>query len=421
MDGGEARAITDVAARRRAPRLVARRQHDCVHASTRRGRREEAGRRSRARRKSDVKVVTRAVYRANGNPGYVDNDRHAHIFTIASPVTDDGGKPQRPGSSPTASSTRAASQWAPDGVDDLLHVDPRGRAVLRRRATPSSSACPAAGGAIDQVASIDGSIGNISVSPDGKRIAFVGTLRGKPIRSYSQSDLWVTDAAPGSTPKNLTADYDFDVAGGIGGDQSAPRGAEPQADRLVERRPSLIVVSAENGSSNLKRVTIATGKDRRRSPTAQHDIVAFTRDARTATIAATALDADQHRRHRRSSDDSARRADRASDHARQRRSVQGHRAERARRDLVQELRRQKIQGWILKPPDFDPVEEVSADPRDPRRPALGVRQRLHARVPVDGGEGLRRAVHEPARQHDLRPGVRQHHPVPLSRATTTRI
>ena len=62
------------------------------------------------------------------------------------------------------------------------------------------------------------------MSPDGKRIAFVGTLRGTPIRSYSQSDLWVTDAAPGSTPKNLTADYDFDIAGGIGGDQAAPRG-----------------------------------------------------------------------------------------------------------------------------------------------------------------------------------------------------
>ena len=108
-------------------------------------------------------------------------------------------------------------------MNDLFHVDARPGAVLTSRATRSLRV-PAAGGAIRKVASIEGSIGNLSVSPDGKRIAFVGTVRGKPIRSYSQPDLWVTDATPGSTPKNLTAGYDYDISGGIGGDQAAPRG-----------------------------------------------------------------------------------------------------------------------------------------------------------------------------------------------------
>ena len=40
-----------------------------------------------AEHKSDVEVVTRAVYRANGNPGYVDNEHHAHIFTVVCAVT----------------------------------------------------------------------------------------------------------------------------------------------------------------------------------------------------------------------------------------------------------------------------------------------------------------------------------------------
>src|SRR5205085_77891 len=71
-------------------------------------------------------------------------------------------------------------------------------------------------------------IGQASVSPDGGRIAFVGTLRGTPIRSYSQPDLWVVDASPNSTPKNLTEKYDYDVASGIGGDQAAPRGTNRQ-------------------------------------------------------------------------------------------------------------------------------------------------------------------------------------------------
>ena len=68
--------------------------------------------------------------------------------------------------------------------------------------------------------------GTTHSQPDGKRLAFVGTLAGKPVRSYSQPDLWVVDR-PGGAPRNLTAAYDFDVDGGLGGDQRAPRGAAP--------------------------------------------------------------------------------------------------------------------------------------------------------------------------------------------------
>ena len=60
---------------------------------------------------------------------------------------------------------------------------------------------------------------------------------------------------------------------------------------------------------------------------------------------------------------------------------------------------QKIQGWIVKPPDFDADEEVPADARDPRRPAQHVQRRVQLRVPGARGERLRRALHEPARQH----------------------
>ena len=84
-------------------------------------------------RKSDVEVVTRAVYRANGNPGYVDNTHHSHIFTVGS---DPVARPQ------------------PKQITD---------------------------GELDE--------GGIEWAPDGKRIAFVGTLRGKPIRSYSTARL----------------------------------------------------------------------------------------------------------------------------------------------------------------------------------------------------------------------------------------
>ena len=128
-------------------------------------------------------------------------------------------------------------QWSPDGATIYFtstrvaepYVDERGDELY---------AVPAAGGAITKVAAIEGSIGNISVSPDGKRIAFVGTLRGKPIRSYSQPDLCGSPATSAAGHvENLTASYDYDIGGGIGGDQSPPRGGGPPADRLVEGLP----------------------------------------------------------------------------------------------------------------------------------------------------------------------------------------
>src|SRR5262249_49167145 len=141
---------------------------------------------------------------------------------------------------------------------------------------------PSAGGAITRIASIDGSIGNVSVSPDGRRLAFVGTLNGKPIRSYSQPDLWVVDAAPNSKPKNLTQKYDYDIDGGIGGDQAAPRGNNRKPIVWSKDGGSLLVVTAEKGSANLKRFTIATGAIETVTDGAQ-DLVAYsaTPDAST--------------------------------------------------------------------------------------------------------------------------------------------
>ena len=135
-----------------------------------------------------------------------------------------------------------------------------------------------------KVASIEGGISSVSVSPDGARLAFVGELRGKPIRSYSQADLWITDAAPGGTPKNLTAAYDFDISGGIGGDQAAPRGQNRKP--IVWSSDSLLVVAAEKGSANLKRVSIATGKVEPVTDGAQ-DVMAFSATRDGSTLAAT--------------------------------------------------------------------------------------------------------------------------------------
>ena len=213
---------------------------------------------------------------------------------------------------------------------------------------------PAAGGAITKIAAIAGDINGLSVSPDGRRIAFVGDLRGTPIRSYSQPDLFVTDAKPNSAPKNLTANYDYDVMGGIGGDQSAPRGSNRKPVVWSKDQQSLIIVSAEKGSANLRRLSIATGKVEAVTE-GTHDVMAYnaTPDGSriAAIISAQTLIGDVA----------------VVDVAR---PMHVNLITHVNDDLFKDIRQSEpeeiwyksfdgknVQGWILKPPDFDPSKK----------------------------------------------------------------
>ena len=64
-------------------------------------------------------------------------------------------------------------------------------------------------------------------------------------------------------------------------------------------------------------------------------------------------------------------------------------------------------------------EEVPDGAVDSWRPVVDVRRRLQLELPELRRPGLRGALHQPARQHGLRPGLRERHPVFVSRARTT--
>jgi dipeptidyl aminopeptidase/acylaminoacyl peptidase len=371
MNGGEARAITELERGASGPAWSPDGTRIAFTGSTGvEDTKKSDDPKSVPERKSDVEVVTRAVYRANGNPGYVDNDHHSHIFTISVLGSDPGLTPSEKVSAPTQITDgefdEGGIQWAPDG-STIYFVSTRVPEPYYEEKGDELYAVPAGGGAIVKVAAIDGEIGNISVSPDGKRIAFVGVLRGTPIRSYSQPDLWVTETAPGSTPKNLTADYDFDIASGIGGDQAAPRGQNRKPIVWARDAASLLVVSADKGSSNLKRVSIATGKVEPVT-TGEHDVVSFSATPDASKIAATLstqtsigdisiLDG--------SGGSGGAGGAGGSDVAR-RRQPSVTQITHVNDDLFKDIQQstpeeiwyksfdgKNIQGWILKPPDFD--------------------------------------------------------------------
>jgi dipeptidyl aminopeptidase/acylaminoacyl peptidase len=116
------------------------------------------------------------------------------------------------------------------------------------------------GGDEKKVLTFNGGMRDYTFSNDGKRLAFGGTESVKPVLSYKQPDLFITDNESGAPIRNLTADYDFDIGGGIGGDQSAPRGGGGGSVLWSKDGKTLIVNVAEHGRANLKRIDLATGK-----------------------------------------------------------------------------------------------------------------------------------------------------------------
>jgi dipeptidyl aminopeptidase/acylaminoacyl peptidase len=205
---------------------------------------------------SDVRVITRSVYRANGG-GYLDYKHPQHIWVMAAPQSsDDEAKPRQ----------LTSGKFQEDGI--LWTKDSSTLYFTSTRVDDPSYELPrselfsvaAAGGDPAKVMSINMGAREMSLSPDGKRLAFCAAVNADPTQSYTQPDLWVVDLAAEAKPKNLTANYDFDVCSGVGGDQGTPRAGG--GDRVVwtPDGQGLIASTAREGRANLIQVDIASGK-----------------------------------------------------------------------------------------------------------------------------------------------------------------
>ena len=148
--------------------------------------------------------------------------------------------------------------WSPDGSADLLHVDARGRAVLP--SVESGAVLCAGRRRRDHQGREHQRRHRRREAVAGRQVlAFVGASNGTPERSYDQPDLFVTIADGSGAPRNLTAEYDFDINGSVGGDQRAPRGGRAAGPIWSADGKSIIIVAGEQGDANLIRVDVATG------------------------------------------------------------------------------------------------------------------------------------------------------------------
>lgn len=212
-------------------------------------------RKAEDKRESDVRVITRAVYRSNG-PGYLDAKHPQHVWLITAPQNADEKVTPR-----QLTSGRFAEDnvtWARDSSQIFFTSDRTDEPYYELPSTTVYSVSVSSG-APTRLTSFDMDAGGLTVSPNGKQFAFIAAI-GLPVYSYRQSDLWVMDIAQNAKPRNLTQTFDYDIGSGLTGDNNAPRGGSGNPPIWNPNGESITVTYAKEGKLNLGSFASANGK-----------------------------------------------------------------------------------------------------------------------------------------------------------------
>jgi len=216
---------------------------------------KESSKSAESEHESDVRVITRAVYRFNG-AGYADTRHPQHIWVITAPQSSE--QTVLPKQLTTGQFEEANPFWSKDGSQLFFTTTRALEPYYELPHTDIYSVAPT-GGEPAKVLTVNMGIREISLSPDGKRLGFCGSVN-EPVQSYTEPDLWVVDLAANTKPRNLTANYDFDMCSGVGGDQGTPRAGGSDQVIWSADGNSLITVTARQGKANLVQVDVASGK-----------------------------------------------------------------------------------------------------------------------------------------------------------------
>src|SRR5438045_4855924 len=173
---------------------------------------------------SDVRVITRAVYRQD-NEGYIDPKHPTHIWIVSAPRSaEEKAKPRQ---LTTGRFDEENAIWAKDGsqiyftssrIDEPYYELPR----TDLYSVAAAGGKPVKITTIDLITQFGPGGGALSLSPDGRQVAFVAATT-QPINSYPEPDLWVLDLSPNAKPRTLTAHFYFELYRFVIGDSASPR------------------------------------------------------------------------------------------------------------------------------------------------------------------------------------------------------
>src|SRR6185436_18743474 len=211
---------------------------------------------SEDKRESDVRVITRAVYRSNG-AGYLDYTHPGHIRLITAPRNAD--EKVVPKQLTWGKFSEDNVTWASDSSKIYFTSDRNEESYYELPSTTVYSVA-VSGGDPAKLTTFDMGAGGLAVSPNGKQLAFTASI-AQPVKSYQQPDLWVMDISPNAKPRNLTAEFDYDVGSGVGGDNTAPRGGGGNPPVWSADGHSIMLIYAKEGRANLGSFDAGNGKE----------------------------------------------------------------------------------------------------------------------------------------------------------------
>jgi len=203
---------------------------------------------------SDVHVITRAVYRSN-DEGYLDPKRHSHLWILDVPTTSD--QMPKPVQITSGSFSEGQQIWSKDGAR-IYFLTRRVDEPYYELPNTDIYSVPASGGTPEKLATVPMRIGDFVLNPDGHKFAFHGSMT-QPVRSYSEPDLWVMEVTPDAKPTNLTANYDFDMGSSVFGDNAAPRGVGGRSLYWSADGRTLFDLAEKQGHTLIVRVDIQSG------------------------------------------------------------------------------------------------------------------------------------------------------------------
>ncbi|MEP7014420.1 MAG: prolyl oligopeptidase family serine peptidase, partial [Verrucomicrobiota bacterium] len=207
---------------------------------------------SESEHESDVRVITRAVYREDDD-GYADPKHPSHIWVIQAPHSAE--ERLKPKQLTSGRFDEGNIVWAKDAIYFLSqHVD---EPYYELPKSELYSIAPS-GGTPAKLNTIDMDVGGLSISPEGKQFAFIASIT-QPVNSYTQPDLWVVDVTPNAKPKNLTAGFDFDLGSGPFGDNGAPRAGGRNVPIWTPDGHNIIEIYGKEGKAALGSFDAASG------------------------------------------------------------------------------------------------------------------------------------------------------------------